>query len=46
MPVRDSKAGTNSTWVEAGSCGVMNHEAIVYDTKQINLKYLCEFGQV
>jgi len=37
------KRGTNSTWVEAGTCGVMNHEAIVYDTAQINLKYLCEF---
>ncbi len=38
------KAGTNSTWVEAGNCGVMNHECIVYETAQINLKYLCEFG--
>ena len=37
-------AGTDSTWVEAGSCGVMNHEAIVYRTSQMNLKYLCEFG--
>ena len=40
------KAGTHSTWVNAGSCGVMNHECIVYDTKQINLRYLCEFGAV
>lgn len=37
------KRGTDSTWVEAGTCGVMNHEAIVYRTSQINLKYLCEF---
>lgn len=39
------KAGTNSTWVEAGTCGVMNHEAIVYNEQQINLRYLCEFGE-
>lgn len=36
--------GTNSTWVEAGTAGVMNHECIVYDTAQINLCYLAEFG--
>ena len=40
------RRGCDSTWVEAGTCGVLNHEAIVYDTKQINLKYLCEFGTV
>ncbi len=40
------KAGTNSSWVEAGTAGVMNHESIVYDLAQINLKYLCEFGDV
>ncbi|HEX8248989.1 MAG TPA: hypothetical protein VF599_12500 [Pyrinomonadaceae bacterium] len=40
------RKGFDSTWVEAGTCGVMNHEAIVYDTSQINLKYLCEFGAV
>lgn len=39
------KSGTDSTWIEAGTCGVMNHECIVYDVKQINLKYLCEFGE-
>lgn len=37
-------AGTDSTWVEPGTAGVMNHECIVYRTSQINLKYLCEFG--
>ena len=37
------RKGTDSTWIEAGTCGVMNNEAIVYDTAQINLKYLCEF---
>ena len=36
--------GTDSTWVEAGSAGVMNHEAIVYQTSQLNLKYLVEFS--
>ena len=35
---------TNSTWVEAGTAGVINHECIVYETAQINLKYLAEFG--
>ena len=40
------RKGFDSTWVEAGTCGVMNHEAIVYDTKQINLKYLCEFSNL
>lgn len=38
--------GTDSTWVEAGTAGVMNHEAIVYNAAQINLKFLCEFGAV
>jgi poly [ADP-ribose] polymerase len=36
--------GTNSTWVNPRSGGVLNHECIVYDTSQINLKYLAEFG--
>jgi len=36
--------GTNSTWVEPGKSGVLNHECIVYDTAQINLRYLAEFG--
>lgn len=40
------RKGKNSTWVEAGTCRVLNHEAIVYETRQINLKYLCEFGKV
>lgn len=38
------KKGTDSTWIDAGTCGVINNEVIVYDTKQINLKYLCEFA--
>lgn len=36
--------GYDSTWVEAGTAGVINHECIVYNTHQINLKYLAEFG--
>lgn len=40
------RKGFDSTRVNAGTCGVMNNEAIVYDTKQINLKYLCEFSRI
>jgi poly [ADP-ribose] polymerase len=40
FPVRNS----NTTWVEPGQGGVMNHECIVYDTSQVNLRYLAEFG--
>jgi len=36
--------GTDSTWVEPGTSGVLNHECIVYDTSQVNLRYLVEFG--
>jgi len=36
--------GTHTTWVEPGSANVLNHECIVYDTAQINLRYLAEFG--
>lgn len=36
--------GCDSTWVEPGTAGVINHECVVYDTAQINLRYLCEFG--
>lgn len=39
------KKGSDSTWVEAGCAGVINHECIVYDAGQINLRYLCEFGK-
>jgi poly [ADP-ribose] polymerase 2/3/4 len=35
---------TDSTWVEAGTAGVLNHECIVYETAQLNLKYLVEFN--
>jgi poly [ADP-ribose] polymerase 2/3/4 len=36
-------SGTDSTWVKPGIAGVINHECIVYDPAQINLKYLAEF---
>lgn len=41
----DPKIGKryNSISVKGGTCGVLNNEMIVWDTKQINLKYLCEF---
>lgn len=39
------KRGTDSTWVEPNSSGVLNHECIVYDPAQVNLKYLAEFGE-
>jgi poly [ADP-ribose] polymerase len=33
----------NSINVKGGTCGVMNNEIIVWDTDQIQIKYLCEF---
>lgn len=36
--------GSNTTWVEPGQGGVLNHECIVYHTSQINLRFLAEFG--
>lgn len=41
FPVR----GSHTTWVEPNSNGVLNHECIVYDRAQVNLRYLAEFGQ-
>jgi poly [ADP-ribose] polymerase len=35
--------GYHSFWAAPGSCNVINHEAIVYRTSQVNLRYLCEF---
>lgn len=35
--------GFDSTWVEPGTANVINHECVVYQTSQINLKYLAEF---
>ncbi|MDQ4119842.1 MAG: WGR domain-containing protein [Acidobacteriota bacterium] len=36
--------GFDSAWIEAGTANVLNHECVVYDTAQFNLKYLCEFA--
>ena len=30
--------------VQGGTCGVVNNEMIVWNTEQISIKYLCEFG--
>lgn len=38
------KIGTDSTWVDAGTARVINHECVAYDAAQINLRYLCEFS--
>ncbi|HXG93999.1 MAG TPA: WGR domain-containing protein [Blastocatellia bacterium] len=35
----------HSTFAKAGWSGVLNNEMVVYDTKQINPKYLVEFSQ-
>ncbi len=37
--------GYHSTFAKANKSGVMNNEMIVYDIKQVNLKYLCEFSR-
>lgn len=31
--------------VRGGTCGVINNEMIVWDTNQINIRYLCEFAK-
>lgn len=35
----------DSVNVKAGTAGVVNHEAIVWDTDQVALRYLCEFAE-
>lgn len=35
----------NSINVKAGTAGVRNHEAVVWNTDQIRLRYLCEFDR-
>jgi poly [ADP-ribose] polymerase len=34
----------NSISVKGGTCGVLNNEMIVWNTNQVNVRYLCEFG--
>jgi len=38
------KPGHDSTFAKANQCGIVNNEMIVYDTRQINPKYLVEFS--
>ena len=38
-------AGYHSTYAKAGSSGVMNNEMIIYDKRQLNISYLCEFAE-
>jgi len=35
--------GYDSTYVDPGAANVINQESIVYNTDQVNIKYLCEF---
>lgn len=35
----------NSINVKGGTCRVINNEMMVWDTDQINMKYLCEFAE-
>jgi poly [ADP-ribose] polymerase len=34
----------NSIHIAPGTCNVINNEIVVWNTEQINLRYLCEFG--
>jgi poly [ADP-ribose] polymerase len=34
----------NSISIKGGTCNVRNNEMIIWDTKQICIKYICEFG--
>lgn len=38
-------AGYDSTYAKANVSGVMNNEMIIYDKRQMNLSYLCEFSE-
>ena len=37
-------AGYDSTYVASGAANTINQESIVYNTEQVNIKYLCEFS--
>ena len=37
--------GSDSTFARAGVSGVLNNEMVVYDTSQVNPRYLVEFGR-
>ncbi len=36
--------GYDSTYVSPGAANTINQESIVYNTEQVNIKYLCEFS--
>lgn len=38
-------AGYDSTYAKAHTSGVLNNEMIIYDKRQLNLSYLCEFSE-
>jgi poly [ADP-ribose] polymerase len=40
------KPGYDSTFAQANVSGVRNNEMIVYQTSQVNLRYLVEFAAV
>ena len=37
-------SGYDSTYVAPGAASTINQESIVYNTEQVNIKYLCEFS--
>jgi poly [ADP-ribose] polymerase 2/3/4 len=37
------KPGYDSTYVDSGAANIINQESIVYNTAQVNIKYLCQF---
>ena len=41
---KSHRGAYNSINVKAGTASVMNHEAIIWNTPQIAVRYLCEFG--
>jgi poly [ADP-ribose] polymerase 2/3/4 len=45
MSVKYPVKGYNSTFAKAGQGGVMNNEMIVYNTNQVQLRYLIEFSK-
>ena len=40
--VQSPPKGYDSVWVEPRTCGVLNHECVVYRLSQVCLRYLCE----
>lgn len=44
-PGNGKRDGYHSCFAKAGKSGVINNEMIVYDTGQVNLRFLCEFDR-